>query len=408
VTRDHRATHHDALSEFASEPVPPPASSELDALIDAASAGALAAFPSEADNQPAAAGTNANDRWRWTVGVSMQPITVRWVAAPLAAFVVGAVLVAWGLRTIEPSAPSIARATPPSEVSGTSSPAIDVAQPTTSFAAIATTQEAVAPTQSPTVETPANETGNTVAPSADVTPSAVGVQAATVIARNEPPTAPTPVREAVPAPLRASASTPVRAAGPVTLPSAARAALPRTIAEPVPPAPAPLGFDPRAVLPSTIAEPPPIAAPASKPVEIAAVELPRTAATAPPAAPAVVEEQAVRETLDHYADAFAGMDVQATAAVWPSVDRRALTRAFATLKSQGLTFNSCNINVNDVSATAHCRGTVKFVRKIGNPTPLTAPQEWRFVMRKLGATWTIDEVTATRDSISSAQFRSES
>jgi hypothetical protein len=132
--------------------------------------------------------------------------------------------------------------------------------------------------------------------------------------------------------------------------------------------------------------------------------MPRPPASAPAsAAVVVVEERAVRETLEHYADAFAGMDVQATAAVWPSVDRRALTRAFATLKSQGLTFDTCNIDVNNMSATAHCRGTVKFVRKIGNPTPLTAPQEWRFIMRKLGESWAIEEVSATRDSLKSAR-----
>jgi hypothetical protein len=173
------------------------------------------------------------------------------------------------------------------------------------------------------------------------------------------------------------------------------------------PAPAPAGFDARAVLPSAIAEPPAIPA-AAKQVELAAAEAARPALAAAPIAVAVVEERAVRETLEHYADAFAEMDVRATAEVWPSVDRRALTRAFATLKSQGLTFDSCNINVRDQNATAHCRGTVKFVRKIGNPTPLTAPQQWRFVMRKLGSTWTIEEVAATADAMTAAHARTES
>ena len=418
MTRDHRATHHDALSEFASEPVPPPATSELDALIDAASNGALGAFPSEADERPAAARTTANARWRWTVGVSMQPIAARWVAAPLAAFVVGATLVAWGLRTIEPAAPSIAEVTTPAQASETPSAAIDVAEPTTSLAAIVTLPE---PVPAPSVHVPALEPDHAVAPPVEVVPPRVGAVAATVTAQNVPPAetpatrepvraaAPAPVREAVPAPLRAGASTLVRSAAPVPLPPAARAALPRSAPAPLlPPGPAPAAFDARAVLPSAIAEAPPIAPPPAKPEEMAAVELPRPAAATPSSSTtAVVEERAVLETLEHYADAFAGMDVQATAAIWPSVDRRALTRAFATLKSQGLTFNSCNIDVNAMSATAHCRGTVKFVRKIGNPTPLTAPQEWRFVMRKLGAAWMIDEVTATRDSMTSAQFRTE-
>jgi hypothetical protein len=394
VTRDHRATHHDALSEFASEPVPPPATSELDALIDAVSNGALSAFPSEADERPAAARTTANDRWRWTVGVSMQPIAARWVAAPLAAFVVGATLVAWGLRTIEPAAPSIADVTTPAQASETPSAAIDVAEPTTSLAAIVTLPE---PVPAPSVHMPVIEPDHAVAPPAEVVPPRVGAVAATVTAQNVPPAEAPATRE----PVRAFAP------APVPLPPAARAALPRSAPAPLlPPGPAPAALA-RAVLPSAIVEAPLLALPTAKPVEMAAVELPRPADAAPSSSTtAVVEERAVLETLEHYADAFAGMDVQATAAVWPSVDRRALTRACATLKSQGLTFNSCHIDVNATSATAHCRGTVKFVRKIGNPTPLTAPQEWRFVMRKLGAAWMIDEVTATRDSTTSAQFRS--
>ena len=86
----------------------------------------------------------------------------------------------------------------------------------------------------------------------------------------------------------------------------------------------------------------------------------------------------------------------ATAAVWPSVDRRALSRAFDTLKSQGLDFQSCVINVADARATANCRGTLQFVRKVGNSEPLTADQQWVFKMRRFGAEWKIDEVSASQ------------
>ena len=68
----------------------------------------------------------------------------------------------------------------------------------------------------------------------------------------------------------------------------------------------------------------------------------------------------------------------ATANVWPTVDRGALTRAFATLKSQGLNFRTCSITVNDARAVANCRGTVQFVRKVGNSIPLTSEQLWVF------------------------------
>ena len=118
---------------------------------------------------------------------------------------------------------------------------------------------------------------------------------------------------------------------------------------------------------------------------------------------AAAEEYAVRRTLHSYEKAYEDLDVAATAAVWPSVDRRALARAFDTLKSQGLDFKSCAITVRTRRATARCRGTLQFVRKVGNSMPLTAEQEWVFKMRRLGAEWKIDEVAASQASGLAAQ-----
>jgi hypothetical protein len=118
---------------------------------------------------------------------------------------------------------------------------------------------------------------------------------------------------------------------------------------------------------------------------------------------AVQEYSAVRRTLHSYEKAYEGLDVAATAVVWPSVDRRALARAFDTLKSQGLDFESCAITVTESSATARCRGTLQFVRKVGNSMPLTAEQEWVFKMRRLGADWKIDQVTASQAPVLGAQ-----
>jgi hypothetical protein len=66
------------------------------------------------------------------------------------------------------------------------------------------------------------------------------------------------------------------------------------------------------------------------------------------------------------------------------------------LKSQGLEFQSCAITVTDSRATASCRGTLEYVRKVGNPAPLTATQEWVFKMRRSGNDWKIDEVSASQ------------
>ena len=118
---------------------------------------------------------------------------------------------------------------------------------------------------------------------------------------------------------------------------------------------------------------------------------------------AAAEENAVRRTLLSYEEAYQGLNVAATAAVWPSVDRRALSRAFDTLKSQGLDFQSCAISVADSRATANCRGTLQFVRKVGNSEPLIADQQWVFKMRRLGADWKIDEVSASQTPVLTSQ-----
>jgi hypothetical protein len=73
--------------------------------------------------------------------------------------------------------------------------------------------------------------------------------------------------------------------------------------------------------------------------------------------------------LRSYAQGFEALNVPETARVWPSVDRRALSRAFTTLTSQDVTFESCSVSLAALSATAQCRGTVQFVRKVGNPAP---------------------------------------
>ena len=76
--------------------------------------------------------------------------------------------------------------------------------------------------------------------------------------------------------------------------------------------------------------------------------------------------------------------------------------ALATLQSQGLDFESCDITMTDSQATAYCRGTLPFVRKVGNSIPLTADQEWTFKMRRLGGNWRIDEVATSQTSVMAA------
>ena len=122
----------------------------------------------------------------------------------------------------------------------------------------------------------------------------------------------------------------------------------------------------------------------------------------------VPERDRVLRTLHEYEQAFEGLNVTATAEVWPSVDRRALTRAFATLKSQGLNFDLCEVQMLESTATARCDGTVQFVRRVGSQVPLTAQQHWVFRMRKFGNEWMIEEVTASPRTAAETRARGES
>jgi len=115
------------------------------------------------------------------------------------------------------------------------------------------------------------------------------------------------------------------------------------------------------------------------------------------------DQAAVRLALVSYENAYETLDVAAAAAVWPNVDKQRLGRAFAMLKSQGLQFETCAITVTDANATAYCRGTLEYVRKVGNPTPLTAEQQWTFKMRRAGGTWKIDDVSASQAPVVAAQ-----
>jgi hypothetical protein len=76
--------------------------------------------------------------------------------------------------------------------------------------------------------------------------------------------------------------------------------------------------------------------------------------------------------------------------VWPSVDARALGRAFAELRSQRLTFDDCDIAVDGARATAACHGATTYVPRAGDQSPRTEPRMWRFTLeRGRDANWQI-------------------
>ena len=117
---------------------------------------------------------------------------------------------------------------------------------------------------------------------------------------------------------------------------------------------------------------------------------------APPAAdarPVVVpraDEAGVRRTLEAYRSAFDSLDADAARAVVPSIDSRALARAFAGLESQRLEFERCDVDVvSDAAARATCVGRAASVPKVGSSRPRVDPRRWSFVLARQGDRWQI-------------------
>jgi hypothetical protein len=116
---------------------------------------------------------------------------------------------------------------------------------------------------------------------------------------------------------------------------------------------------------------------------------PAGASTATVVPTRVQEEQNIRRVLQRYALAYEQLDAHAAQVVWPTVDVRALTRAFESLESQALAFSGCELSISGAEAQAACHGNATYVPKIGSKAPRTARRDWVFKLKKLEAGWTI-------------------
>jgi hypothetical protein len=118
-----------------------------------------------------------------------------------------------------------------------------------------------------------------------------------------------------------------------------------------------------------------------------------------PTAPAVAkidEEAQIQKALQRYRTAYDGLDARSARAVWPAVNEAALARAFDGLESQNLTFDACAVQLHGEAADATCRGSARYVPKIGNREPRVEPRTWSFTLRKSGADWQIESARTGR------------
>jgi hypothetical protein len=103
----------------------------------------------------------------------------------------------------------------------------------------------------------------------------------------------------------------------------------------------------------------------------------------------VSEEELVRQLLDEYTGAFERRDVGATKALYPTVDGKALARAYEQIASQRLTLESCGITISGSTANARCRGSATFRPRIGTRPVQIASREWTFDFSKQDTSWRI-------------------
>ena len=106
------------------------------------------------------------------------------------------------------------------------------------------------------------------------------------------------------------------------------------------------------------------------------------------------EEIALEDILNRYEQAYDRLDAGAAASIWPSVDSRALSRAFSRLRQQDLELGSCSLAVSENAATAHCSGHLRYAQRVGDTTPKSERHEWTIQFARVREAWRIVRVTA--------------
>jgi hypothetical protein len=102
----------------------------------------------------------------------------------------------------------------------------------------------------------------------------------------------------------------------------------------------------------------------------------------------------IERTLERYQRAYRELDVPAAAALWPTVDARALRRAFASVHEQDLVFRSCDIATTPEAATVHCVGDLTYVRRLGDTTRRAERHTWTIQLLRSGREWSVVGLSA--------------
>ncbi len=106
------------------------------------------------------------------------------------------------------------------------------------------------------------------------------------------------------------------------------------------------------------------------------------------------DERAIDATLGAYAAGYTALNAAAVRRVWPTVNEEALGNAFDQLASQRIAFTGCSVDVRGLHASAMCRGTARYVPRVGNREAVSVSRVWQFSLRKRVDTWVIESVVS--------------
>jgi hypothetical protein len=202
----------------------------------------------------------------------------------------------------------------------------------------------------------------------------------------EPPAR--PQRDTAPSlPLSAEYRTP--AALPASLtPQPATNVIPSVVPAIEPPRPTNTSTTASATNPAMDATAPPPAAAAPPPASA-----PTASASAAESVPMRDDRVAIRAALSRYESAYNRLDVDAVRSIWPSLDQRALARAFDSLNSQRVALQNCNVDVSGTTARANCSGNAAWTPKVGGGQQSSA-RMWTFDLSESNGAWRITHVRA--------------
>jgi hypothetical protein len=116
--------------------------------------------------------------------------------------------------------------------------------------------------------------------------------------------------------------------------------------------------------------------------------------TSEPARDIQEQTEIIREVLNRYTRAFETMDLRATKAVYPSVDDRALQKAYRALDGQQVRLSNCGVSIDGPAANARCRGNATYRPKVGSRMVQLTDLEWMFSLARSDAGWQIVNANA--------------